>query len=197
MKKLLIFCMLAALALLAAGCTAAPAAPAPEPGGRVTAKPEKTPEPSAPEPPDGRVPVDGGTVSSTDGGAQKVIESKDVSELSARFYVYEGEGYGAGLYDLTITKEADGYLLEETQFFEKSASGKKLGEAAQEIIDAYSLAERSGFDEYTNGLPAEYQPSSLYVLYASGETLWFRCDGEPEAEWAGALARLVTEALAG
>jgi len=42
----------------------------------------------------------------------------------------------------------------------------------------------------TSGLPVQYSSCSLSVDYASGELLYFRMDGDPEAKWAYELRKL-------
>ena len=56
--------------------------------------------------------------------------------------------------------------------------------ALQNVIDEYDLAQFNGVYRVTAGLPPEFQERTLRVEYASGETLSFTENNEPEALWA-------------
>ncbi|MBQ5728412.1 MAG: hypothetical protein IIV56_05790, partial [Mailhella sp.] len=72
---------------------------------------------------------------------------------------------------------------------EKAVSKAFLKEV-HDVIVKNDLPRWNGFDEVTSGLPVQYSSCSLSVDYASGERLYFRMDGDPEAEWARQLKTL-------
>ena len=146
----------------------------------LTACTQDGPEPS-PEP----EPIDGGTTTHIDANAPKVIESKDITAFSLNCYLsnrWRGDEERFFLFKIT---DENGVLIasEERSGVSRPADAALLT-ALQEIIDQYDLVKNNGIYKVTAGLPPEFQESTLYAGYASGEALTFTTNNEPAAEWA-------------
>ena len=121
----------------------------------------------------------------SDREAPKEIESKEIVEFSARFFVFDDFDSSHGsLYRYEITSADGVYTLSEKRRYriETEISENNLADV-QALIEKNNLASLNGIHSQTDGLPAEYQPCYLDVLYASGETLSFSFDGEPYSKW--------------
>lgn len=132
-------------------------------------------------------PLCGGTTDRTDWDAPKTIESKDIVQYRASFYLV-GEwspGRGDEQYVFEVLPDANGTPMasEQTSGISYPADAELLG-ALQSIIDDDSLAAENGVYRVTAGLPPEFQFCELNVSYASGETLAFTTNNNPDAEWA-------------
>lgn len=134
----------------------------------------------------------GGYVDNSDPNAPKEIKSQELTSMDTDFYLFDrlstnwsGSGYHFSL------KEEDGkVILSEDIAFQISCEvEKEVLEGAREIIDEFGLVSLNGKHSYTSGLPAEYQPCYFTAKYASGESLSFSVDGNPEAEWAKAFLK--------
>ena len=129
-------------------------------------------------------PIDGGTTTHIDADAPKVIESKDITAFSLNCYLSNRWRGDEERFFRFAVKEENGVL---TAFEERSGISHPADEALltalQEVIDEYDLAKSNGIYEVTAGLPPEYQESTLFVGYASGETLTFTRNNEPAAAW--------------
>ena len=147
-------------------------------------------EDAAPEP----EPIDGGTTTHTDANAPKVIESKDITEFSVDFYLSNRWRGDEERYFRFAVKEEGGVLTasEEESGISRPADASLLT-ALQEIIDKYDLVKENGIYQVTAGLPTEYQARTLFVKDASGETLTFTTNNEPEAAWAESIYDLFAD----
>ena len=130
-------------------------------------------------------PIDGGTTNKTDANAPKHIESKDITNLDASFYLntrWSGDQDGRFRF---VISGPDGSLTarEETRGVSVPAD-KELLDELQAVIDRYDLAKQNGVYEVTAGLPPEYQEGWLTADYASGEKLTFTTNNDPYAMWA-------------
>ena len=138
---------------------------------------EKTPPPAS---------ISGGTVDNTDENAPKVIESKDITDFYANFYLRDrwtaSENH---FFVFQVKPDENGVLTasEEKSGLSLPADGELLA-ALQEVIDRNDMAARNGVYRVTSGLPPEYQASNLKVVYASGEKLNCTVNNFPEADWA-------------
>lgn len=124
--------------------------------------------------------VDGGTTINNDEDAPKVIESKEITAFSFNCY------------------SANRFDREDNSFFDFSIEGGKLTEKEsgrtvvipeeglmdlQKIIDEHSLVSFNGEYRVTAGLPPEYEASTFFVRYASGEQLYFTYNNNPYAAY--------------
>ena len=139
-------------------------------------------------------PLCGGVTDRTDHSAPKVIVSKEMTALSASFWVQDEEGRGAR-WNLSAEKDSSGGVSVRVG---GAVQGQALADAAflaalQEVIDRFELAKLNGIDRVTAGLPPSFSPVRLNVDYASGERLYFQMNGDPKAEWPRALLKLFLE----
>ena len=144
----------------------------------------KTPEPApVPEP----EPIDGGVTNNTDYSAPKTIQSKDISDYRVNFML-GGEwapGHENVFYTFEVKPDGSGTLTAAESVTGVSApADKALLDALQTVIDEYALAGQNGVYRLTAGIdPSEFGPSTLTVHYASGETLTFTVDNNPDEPW--------------
>lgn len=140
-------------------------------------------------------PIDGGTTDNSDPDAPKKIESKDLESFHACFYsANQFEEELTGFYDITLERNGDFFNLEETEsFMVKEVVDKDVADGIYQIIAKYDLAIHNGIDKVTAGLPAEYEPTSLNAVFASKEKIYFRYNGDPEAEWTRELVEYVRD----
>ncbi len=129
----------------------------------------------------------GGTTDKTDRSAPKTIASKEIVSFSAEFVLTGewvlGERFLKCYFDIKPDENGD---LTAT-YYEPSISFKADNELLtelQSIIDEQGLASKNGVYKVTAGLPPEYQPCYLNIVYASGERLSFTENNDPDAEWA-------------
>jgi hypothetical protein len=130
-------------------------------------------------------PVDGGTTTHIDANAPKVIESKDIKEFSVNFYLWNRwRGDEERFFRFLIEEDAGVLTASEELSGISLPADEALLTRLQEIIDKYELVKNNGIYSVTAGLPPEFQERTLFVGYASGETLTFTMNNEPAAEWA-------------
>jgi len=92
------------------------------------------------------------------------------------FYTFEVKPDGSGT--LTVAESVTGV---------SAPADKALLDALQAVVDEYALAGQNGVYRLTAGIdPSEFGPSTLTVHYASGETLTFTVDNNPDEPWARA-----------
>lgn len=134
-------------------------------------------------------PIEGGTVTHTDSGAPKQIESREIREFDARFFLYTRySGAEDRLFHFTLAKDEAGTLMakEENRGIASEAGEELLGQL-QNVIEQYELVKQNGIYNVTAGLPPEAQPGGIHVVYESGETLQFTTDNDPYAAWSAAF----------
>ncbi len=139
-------------------------------------------------------PIDGGTTTHIDANAPKAIESKDITAFSLNCYLWNRwRGDEEHFFRFKVAEE-NGVLTasEELSGISHPADAALLT-ALQEIIDEYDLVKDNGIYSVTAGLPPEFQESTLSVAYASGETLTFTTNNEPEAAWAESIYDLFAD----
>ena len=128
----------------------------------------------------------GGRINMTDPDAPKVIQSKEIVEFYTSFYLYtrwRAEEYHS--FQFQIKPDGSGaWTVTEIGSETTCAADETLMTALQDVIDRKELASMNGFCEYTAGVAPEYGECILRVTYASGETLNFTVDNDPESEWA-------------
>ena len=139
-------------------------------------------------------PLCGGVTDRTDHSAPKAIESKQISALSASFWVQDEEGRGAR-WNLSAKKDSSGGVSASVgrTVQEQALADSAFLDAVQEVIDRFELAKLNGIDRVTAGLPPAYSPTRLSADYASGERLYFQMNGDPRAGWPRALLELFLE----
>ena len=133
------------------------------------------------------VAISGGTVDKTDYDAPKVIESKDITEFSTRFFLIEGlDGEVVNRrFQFEIKNNENGELtVFETESGASVPANSELLASVQNVIDNNDLVSKNGIYRITAGLAPEYQEGFLNAAYASGETLSFTENNDPYAQWA-------------
>ena len=138
----------------------------------------------------GTRPESGGVTDKTDPKAPTEIESDEITEFYADLTLY-GEwspGRDTVKYTFEIKKNDEGVLTvyEDTAAVSAPADDAVLT-GLQELIEKFGLAKKNGYYRVTAGLPPEFQETGFKVLYASGETIRFTENNEPESEWRQAL----------
>lgn len=128
----------------------------------------------------------GGTTDLTDKSAPKSIVSKEIEQFSASFFLAERcTAEKEHEFSFHIGKAEDGELtVSEKRSGKSLPADEKLLQKMQDIIDRHRLVLKNGEYIVTAGLPPEYQPCSLKVTYASGETLTFTENNDPYSLWA-------------
>lgn len=132
-------------------------------------------------------PIDGGTVTHWDSNAPKVIKSRDIKSFEAAFFLncrWTSKTENGSDFHFVITEENGTPMASETIVGVKAPADGALLESLQEIIERHELVKKNGLYDVTAGLPPEFQPGGITVTYASGETLTFTTDNDPDAEWA-------------
>ena len=141
--------------------------------------------------------MDGGVTRRHSYDAPKVIHSTEIVALDTNFFLYDDDGSG-GTGWFSVRRDGGDFLLSVRKrgrdAVEKAVSEDFLKEA-HAVILKHDLPRRNGFDEVTSGLPFQYSSCSLSVDYASGERLYFRKDGDPDAAWARDLRNLFLSTL--
>lgn len=122
--------------------------------------------------------------------APKVIKSKDLTAIDTQFFYKEK--YGNRNYirmHIKLEKnEQNQLVLSEKGFFDVSVKvGNEVLDGAQKLIEKLSLSKFNGEDKYTSGLPDPYSPVYFKAEYASGESIYFYVDGNPEELWCNEL----------
>ncbi|MBQ1467675.1 MAG: hypothetical protein IIZ27_04290 [Solobacterium sp.] len=127
----------------------------------------------------------GGTTNKTDPDAPKVIQSKDITEFQASFFL-ANRWAGEEEHDFQFQiQEENGVLTASEKIMNIHAQAdEQLLKDLQAVIDKYDLASMNGVYEVTAGLAPECQEREFNVVYASGETLRFTINNEPYARWA-------------
>lgn len=140
-------------------------------------------------------PIVGGTTDKTDPNAPKSIASHEITAFSASFYL-RGEwarGQSSRLYTFTVSVENGVLTAAEPTLGVTKPADDALLSALDETIRAYDLMEQNGVYRVTAGLAPDYQACSVEALYASGETLRFTVNNDPEAAWAKAVYLLFAD----
>lgn len=145
------------------------------------------------------VPAAGGVVDETDHHAPKVISSKDITDFYADYYVQNSiVPERSGSYYCRISTDDQGVHTLKVEGYPESYEetvDDSLLVDIQAIIDRNKLVEMNGYSKVTSGLPPEYQPCHMDVVYASGETLRFKENNDPDGAWNTALYKLLENYL--
>ncbi len=131
--------------------------------------------------------ISGSVTDYTDHFASKEIESKNIVSYHAHFYangIYE-DSPTSGVYDFKIEDNESGeHVLMTSGVYEHELTvDDQVFVDLQEIIAQYDLVKNNGAGKVTAGLPIEFEPWILDVMYDSGEQLYFHESGIPAAEW--------------
>ena len=132
-------------------------------------------------------PIDGGNTTHIDANAPKEIESKEIADFYAHFYLVGewGRGDGDREYLFEVRPNESGELIaSESGSGVQMPADEELLAALQRVIDENELALKNGIYDVTAGLPPEFQACGVNVNYVSGENLKFTINNEPEAPWA-------------
>ena len=132
-------------------------------------------------------PIEGGNTTHIDANAPKTIESKEIADFYAHFYLQGewGKGDGDREYIFEVKPDESGALIaSESGSGVQMTADEELLAALQRVIDENQLASQNGIYDVTAGLPPEFQACGVDINYASGENLTFTINNEPEAPWA-------------
>ena len=144
-----------------------------------------------------RAPIDsptcGGTVDQTDYDAPKTIESKEIASFEATFFFREDDASTPGRrYHFTIEPDENGTLIAaEDTLGVLGRVDASVMESLQGIVDEEKFAELNGVHKYVSGLPPEFQPCGITARYASGATLSFVVNGDPDHTWPAKIYSLL------
>lgn len=144
-------------------------------------------------------PISGGKVDRTDYTAPKTIKSKELTYFSDKFFLYGEYNYeNDATYDFEVVKNDDGSVsIEEKSCYQvKCKTDEHILKDLQAIIEKYELAKLNGVDKHTAGLPPEYQPSYFEAKYASGESLYFSQNNDPDDPCAREVLKLLGDEFA-
>ena len=143
-------------------------------------------------------PGTGDVIDHTDPKAPKDIKSGELVSLKMGFFRYETDpAEGGFLYTFSLQADGEMAKLSEEERYKISCEVERdVLDQAGSIIEQFELSKWNGQDRCTSGLPEEYSPCYLSAEYASGEKLYFRKDGDPEADWSGAFLKYFREILA-
>ncbi|MBO4835824.1 MAG: hypothetical protein J5483_06900 [Lachnospiraceae bacterium] len=134
----------------------------------------------------------GGTVDHSDPNAPKEIQSDELVFFEVSFYRYEEvetEKDGAE-YHFELKKEDGTCILSEDECYQISCEvDEKVFAEVQKIIREYDLISYNGTDRYKKGIVPEYGPFSLSAKYASGESLYFHMNIDPNEDWTWAFLK--------
>ena len=133
------------------------------------------------------VPIDGGNTTHIDANAPKEIESGEIADFYAHFYLVGewGKDDGDREYIFEVKPDENGVLIaSESGSGAQMTADEALLAALQRVIDENELAKNNGIYDVTAGLPPEFQACSVDVNYVSGEYLTFTINNEPESPWA-------------
>lgn len=137
--------------------------------------------------------VVGGTEDRTNHSAPKEIKSDELTFFQTDFYRNGDFVYDKNRkYRFKMTK-AEGDVFVITEGYDeklKCETDKTFAEKLQQVIREYNLIRLNGIEKQTYGLPEEFGPCLLSADYASGENLYFYMNGDPDAEWTGAILDL-------
>lgn len=130
-------------------------------------------------------PVDGGGTYRRDDSAPKVIESKDITDFYASFFIgTRWTGDEDHQFHFSVKPDETGALTAREELSGvSSAADSELLSRLQAVIDKYDLASKNGIYESNMSLPPEFQDCEMLVDYASGEQLKFKILNEPYALW--------------
>ena len=143
--------------------------------------------------------MDGGVTRRHSYDAPKVILSTEIVALDTNFFLYEEDGSGGTRWSFSVRRDRGDFHLsvrKRGRDAVETVVSKDFLKEVHDVIVKHDLVRRNGFDEVTSGLPVQYSSCSLSVDYASGERLYFRMDGEPDAAWAQELKSLFLRELA-
>ena len=141
-------------------------------------------------------------VDNSDPNAPKEIASRKIVDFEAHFCTRNSIGSawqpGSPAFNflhMSVRKDESGRLVLAAEGH-KVETDEAFLEEIQGIIENNSLVGLNGTNEYTEGLPTEFQPYTLKALYDSGEKLFFSVVGNPGYEWCRNLKNALCYELA-
>ena len=144
-------------------------------------------------------PISGGKVDRTDYTAPKKVKSRELTYFSDKFFLYGRYNYERDAsYNFEVVKNDDGSVsIEEKACYQvKCRTDEHILKELQAIIEKYELAKLNGVDKHTAGLPPEYQPSYFEAKYASGESIYFSRNNDPDDPCAREVLKLLGDEFA-
>lgn len=132
------------------------------------------------------VPLSGGKIIKTDPHAPKEIKSDEIINFSISFFRYgdfyyeEDRNYS---FKMTVTDDGKYIITEDSNEILQCETDKEFAVKLQKIISDNQFVQLNGTWEKTSGLPPEFEPYNLAVVYASNEKLNVHKDNNPHAEW--------------
>lgn len=141
----------------------------------------------------------GGTKDDTDYNAPKMIRSDELISFDTGFYRCADLLYDTDRsYRFKMSVAENGVLTITEGYDEKlkCETDATFAASLQKLIRKYELVKLNGIQKQTYGLPPEYAPYWIKAEYASKETLYFSVNGDPYAEWTGAVLELFAKEFA-
>lgn len=143
--------------------------------------------------------IDGGIVDMSY-DAPKVIESKDLTSLETELF-YAGKYLNGGGYDCLRIKlernEMDELILSETYSYNVTIKVRdEVLSGVQELIDKLELVKLNGTIRFTSALPPPNSPMYFRAGYASGESIYFKVDGNTQTPWSNELVEYILNVFA-
>ncbi|MGI6671310.1 MAG: hypothetical protein ACOX58_07045 [Christensenellales bacterium] len=122
--------------------------------------------------------------------ASKVIESKDLTSMEAEFF-YAGKDINRSdserlRFKLERNENSELILSEAYRYGISTKVGDEVLSGAQKLIEKFKLSELSETD--IPELPESHSSMFFKAEYASGESIYFKVDGNPKTSWCNELA---------
>lgn len=137
----------------------------------------------------------GGTVSSHDPNAARVIESKNIVEFQTNCYWHNKDLWSSKPVRFSVSREnGEGPFILTRDDTKVETDGSFLAKL-QEIIEKHRLVSKNGDYEHTYGIPPEYTDYEIRAVYDSGEELHFITNGSPESLWCADLRKALCDEL--
>lgn len=137
----------------------------------------------------------GGTVSSHDPNAARVIESKNIVEFQTNCYWHNKDLWRSEPVRFSVSREnGEGPFILTRDDTKVETDGSFLAKL-QEIIEKHRLVSKNGDYEHTFGIPPEYTDYEIRAVYDSGEELHFITNGSPESLWCADLRKALCDEL--
>ena len=139
----------------------------------------------------------GGHMENNDTNVPKEIASKKIVEFDCHFYVHNRLFVMQNEFlSFSVTKETDGSgLIISRSNGEAVKTDESFMDRLQEVIEKNDLISLNGRNEYSQGLPPEYQSYELKAVYDSGEKLSFCIMGNPSYPWCQDLRKALCDEL--
>lgn len=142
-------------------------------------------------------PICGGVTDNTNPDAPKVIESKEITDFYAFFWLDAHlSAEEKHIFEFTASQNGEIVTISETNSAFSTETAKEFMASLQNVVDSHNLAENNGISKTTAGLAPKYQPCTVKITYASGETLSFKINNDPDSLWAEDFYAVFTNCFA-